>query len=200
MSVKLKDNDIKKKIKVTFGEFQIITPEFSPHIYEELSQLIRDNSIEIKVEDDLGKILKDTQVNNTVKVMRYMLKNLTNIENDWDNIDDIQLDETLNYADGDFKEVVQTLMDVMMEIAHDNSRNDIRKISILTDKLVEFKGSMVNTVRMQQTLESLGLDMDKLIKMQQGDETIIKEFQDNIVKELEKQNKPKRQYTKKTKK
>jgi len=54
-------------------------------------------------------------------------------------------------------------------------------------------------VKMEQTLSNLGLDMDKLIKMQNGDEDIKKEFQENIIKELEKENKPKRQYNKKKK-
>lgn len=199
---KLKDNNIKKKIKATFGEFQIINPEFKPDIYAELSQLIRNNSVEVKIEDNLEKVLQDVKVNNTVKVMRYMLSELTNIESKeyWDNIDDIKLDEMLNYADGDFKEVIQTLIDIMLEIAHDNKLEDTRKLNILNDKLIEFKESMVSSVKMQKTLSSLNLDMDKLIKIEQGDEVIMKEFQDNIIKELEKQNKPKRQYTKKTKK
>ena len=199
---KLKDNNIKKKIKATFGEFQIINPEFKPDIYAELSQLIRNNSVEVKIEDNLEKVLQDVKVNNTVKVMRYMLSELTNIESKeyWNNIDDTKLDEMLNYSDGDFKEVIQTLMDIMLEISHNNAKNDIRQISILTDKLIEFKESMTSTVKMEQTLSNLGLDMDKLIKMQNGDEVVMKEFQDNIIKELEKQNKPKRQYIKKTKK
>ena len=134
--------------------------------------------------------------------MRYMLSELTNIESKeyWDNIDDIKLDEMLNYADGDFKEVIQTLIDIMLEIAHDNKLEDTRKLNILNDKLIEFKESMVSSVKMQKTLSSLNLDMDKLMKIEQGDEVIMKEFQDNIIKELEKQNKPKRQYIKKTKK
>ena len=199
---KLKDNNIKKKIKATFGEFQIINPEFKPDIYAELSQLIRNNSVEVKIEDNLEKVLQDVKVNNTVKVMRYMLSELTNIESKeyWDNIDDIKLDEMLNYADGDFKEVIQTLIDIMLEIAHDNKLEDTRKLNILNDKLIEFKESMVSSVKMQKTLSSLNLDMDKLMKIEQGDEVIMKEFQDNIIKELEKQNKPKRQYIKKTKK
>lgn len=188
---KLKDNDIKKKIRATYGEYQIINPEFNIDILQELSEMIRNNSTVVS-EDEIS----DVQINNTVKIMRYLLKNLTNIEEEWDSIDDIRLEEMLNHANGDFKQVVSSLMDIMLEIAHDNVINDIRKLSILNDKLVEFKESMVNTTKMEQTLKSLGLDMEKLTKIQQGDEIAIKEFQDSIVKELEKQNKPKRKYTK----
>ena len=199
---KLRDNSIKKKVRETFGEFQIINPEFKPDIFAELSQLIRNNSVEVKIEDDLEKVLQDIKVNNTVKVMRYMLSELTNIESKeyWDNIDDTKLDEMLNYSDGDFKEVIQTLMDIMLEISHNNAKNDIRQISILTDKLIEFKEGTISTIKMQKTLSSLNLDIDKLMKMEQGDEIVMKEFKDNIINELEKQNKPKRQYIKKTKK
>lgn len=192
---KLRDDSIKKKIRATYNEYQVITPEFNPKVYEALSQIIRDNSVIVNSEDNLS----DIQVNNTVKIFRYMLKELTNIEENWDDIDDIKLDEMLNFANGDFKKVVQTLMDIMLEVAQDNRLNDIRKLSILNDKLIEFKESMTSTAKMQQTLDSLGLDMDKLMKMQNGDETIISEFQQNIIKELEKQNKPKRKYTKKNK-
>lgn len=184
---KLKDNDIKKKIRATFGEYQIITPEFNKEIYNQLSQIIRDNSIIINSEEDLS----DIKIDNTIKIFKFMLKNLTNIEENWEDIDDIALDKMLNFADGDFKKVVQTLMDVMIEVAQDNRLNDIRKINILNNKLIEFKESMTSTVKMQQTLSSLGLDMEKLLKMQNGDETALKEFQDYIVKELEQQNKPK---------
>jgi len=56
---------------------------------------------------------------------------------------------------------------------------------------------MTSRIKMQKTLSSLNLDVDKLMKIQNGDEVVMKEFQDNIVKELEKQSKPKRKYTKK---
>jgi len=192
---KLKDDSVKKKIRAIYNEYQIINPEFNRGIYNELSQIIRDNSIIVNLEEKLS----DIQVDNTVKIFRLMLKKLTNIEEDWDNIDDINLDEMLNFADGDFKKVVNTLMDIMLEVAQDNRLNDIRKLNILNDKLIEFKESITSTVKMEQTLSNLGLDMDKLIKMQNGDEDIKKEFQENIIKELEKENKPKRQYNKKKK-
>ena len=197
---KLKDGSIKKKIRVTYGEYQIINPEFKKEIYIELALMIRNNSIEVKIDNNLEQSLSDIKVNNTVKIMRYMLTNLTNIEEDWNSIDDIQLDEMLNYSDGEFKQIIQTLIDIMLEVAHDNKLEDTRKLSILNDKLIEFKESMTSSMKMQKTLASLNLDMDKLIKIEQGDEVVMKEFQDNIVNELEKQNKPKRQYTKKTKK
>ena len=165
---KLKDDSVKKKIRAIYNEYQIINPEFNRGIYNELSQIIRDNSIIVNLEEKLS----DIQVDNTVKIFRLMLKKLTNIEEDWDNIDDINLDEMLNFADGDFKKVVNTLMDIMLEVAQDNRLNDIRKLNILNDKLIEFKESITSTVKMEQTLSNLGLDMDKLIKMQNGDEDI----------------------------
>jgi len=194
---KLKDGSIKKKIRVTYGEYQIINPEFKKEIYIELALMIRNNSIEVKIDNNLEQSLSDIKVNNTVKIMRYMLTNLTNIEEDWNSIDDIQLDEMLNYSDGEFKQIIQTLIDIMLEVAHDNKLEDTRKLSILNDKLIEFKESMTSRIKMQKTLSSLNLDVDKLMKIQNGDEVVMKEFQDNIVKELEKQSKPKRKYTKK---
>jgi len=199
---KLRDDSIKKKIRVTYGDYNIINPEFKKEIYSELAQMIRNNSIEVQIDENLEQSLSDIKIDNTVRIMRYMLINLTNIENEeyWNNIDDTQLDENLNYSDGEFKQIIQTLIDIMLEIAHDNKLEDTRKLNILNDKLIEFKESMTSSMKMQKTLASLNLDMDKLIKIEQGDEVVMKEFQDNIVNELEKQNKPKRQYTKKTKK
>ena len=196
---KLRDDSIKKKIRVTYGDYNIINPEFKKEIYSELAQMIRNNSIEVQIDENLEQSLSDIKIDNTVRIMRYMLINLTNIENEeyWNNIDDTQLDENLNYSDGEFKQIIQTLIDIMLEIAHDNKLEDTRKLNILNDKLIEFKESMTSRIKMQKTLSSLNLDVDKLMKIQNGDEVVMKEFQDNIVKELEKQSKPKRKYTKK---
>jgi hypothetical protein len=192
---KLKENSIKKKVKGSFGEYEVINPQFKKDTYNKLSQLIRENSTVIKTENNSS----DIKTNNIINIFRFMLKELTNIEEDWDNINDEKLDNILNFADGDFKKVINELMDIIIEVGQDNVLNDIRKLTILNNKVVELKESMVSTVNMEKTLSELGLDMDKLMKMQNGDENIIKEFQENIIKKLEKENKPKRKYTRKTK-
>jgi hypothetical protein len=197
MGIKLEEKYIKNKIKAKFGELEVYNPQLIDNAYDKLSQMIRENSATVSENE-----MSDVQINNTVKIVREMLINLTNIEDEvyWNNIDDIEMDNMLNLADGDFKIVVHTLMDIMLEIGQDLRLGDIRKLDIINNKLIEMKEAFKADVNINKTLTDLGLDKDKLVKLQQGDQSTIDEFQQNIIKNIEKQNKPKRQYTKKSKK
>jgi len=197
MGIKLEEKYIKNKIKAKFNDLEVYNPQLIDNAYNKLSQMIRENSESITENET-----SDIQINNIVKIVREMLILLTNLEDSifWNNIDDIELDKMLNLADGDFKLVINTLMDIMLEIGQDLRLGDIRKLDIINNKLIEMKEAFKADVNINKTLTDLGLDRDKLVKLQQGDQTTIDEFQQNIIKNIEKQNKPKRKYTYKTKK
>jgi hypothetical protein len=183
MGVKLnKEKYIKNKIKNTFGQFEVYNPQHELKILEELTKMIQNNSQQIPIENGNA----DIEVTNVTQIMRYMLLNLTNIDSDWNEIDDIELERILNLADGDFKKVVNSLLDIMIEIGEDISLNNMRKLKILNNKLNEMAKSIETNIEIDETLSSFGLDREKLIKLQNGDEEIIKEFQENIVKQASK--------------
>lgn len=194
MSVKLENKYIKNKLKAKFGELEVYNPELIEGEYQKIVKLIQENSESIN--EDNGS--SDVQINNTVKIMREMLIYITNIENEqyWNNIDDIELDNMLNLADGDFKKVVQTLVDIMLEIGQDLRKDGIRKLDILENKLNEMIESIRFDMNIDKTLSKFGLDKEKLFKLQNGDKDTIEEFQKNI---LENKIKPKRQYNRKKK-
>lgn len=191
---KLKDNDIKKKIRATFGEYQVYNA-IEINILNELTKLIESNSQTVQLDEQNT----DIEITNTVQIMKFMLKNLTNIDEEWNSIDDVKLEEMLNLSDGDFKKVVNSLIDIMIEIGNDITIQSIRKLDILQNKLNEMVESIKVTTNMEKTLSKFGLDMDKLTKLQNGDEQTIKELQETIVKSIEKEVKPKRQYNRKKK-
>jgi len=195
--IKLEEKYIKNKLKAKFGELEVYNPQHIKNSYDKISQMIRDNSNTVQ-EDGMS----DIQINNTVKIAREMLIDLTNVEDRiyWNSIDDIELDNILNYSDGDFKLVINTLMDIMLEITQDLRLNDIRKLDIMNNKLIEMKEAFKSNININKTLADLGLDQEKLIKLQQGDKEVTEEFQQNIFDKMKKENKPKRQYTKKSKK
>ena len=194
MSVKLENKYIKNKLKAKFGELEVYNPELIEGAYQKIVKLIQENSESIN--EDNGS--SDVKINNTVKIMREMLIYITNIENEeyWNNIDDIELDNMLNLADGDFKKVVQTLVDIMLEIGQDLRKDGIRKLDILENKLNEMIESIKFDMNIDKTLSKFGLDKEKLFKLQNGDKDTIEEFQKNI---LENKIKPKRQYNRKKK-
>jgi hypothetical protein len=195
---KLKDNDIKKKVKAKFNEYEIYNPEFNKEIYNKISQMIKDNSVAV-MQNDLLEVFSDIKINNMPMIIKEMLKYLTNIEEDFDNKTEEELDNIFTLADGDFKNVIQTLMDMTIDIGHDNRVEEIMKLKELNNKLIEFKQSLKVGIDLQQTLLEYGLDADKLIKLKDGDENILQEFQEHIIKDLEKEIKPKRQYNRKKK-
>jgi hypothetical protein len=133
--------------------------------------------------------------------MRFMLINLSNIENAdyWNSIDNIELEKMLDLVDGDFKKAVNSLIDIMIEIGNDIALQGVIQLDLLQNKLNELIEATKANVKIDKTLSKLGLDKDKLIKLQSGDKEVVKEFQDNIIKSIETQVKPKRQYNKKKK-
>jgi hypothetical protein len=195
---KLKDNDIKKKIRVKFNEYEVYNPEFNKEVYNKLSQMIKDNSTAV-MQNDLLDVFSDVKINNIPMIIKEMLKSLTNIEEDFDSKTEEELETMFTFANGDFKSVIQTLMEIVLEIGQDNRLEEIMKLKELSNKLTVFKQSLKVGVNLQQTLSEYGLDADKLIKLKDGDETILKEIQEHIVKDIEKEIKPKRQYNRKKK-
>ena len=197
MGIKLKEKYIKNKLKDKFGELEVYNPQHNNKILIELTKLIAYNSKEIQLDNKQS----DIEVINTIKIMRFLIINCTNLENEeyWNNIDDIRLEEMLNFADGDFKKAVNSLLDIMLEIGNDVRIQSIRKLDILQNKLNELVESVKADNNINKTLAKFGLDKEKLIKLQNGDEHIAKEFQENMIKSIEREVKPKRQYNKKKK-
>ena len=196
MGVKLENKYIKNKLKDKFGEIEIYNPQFDNNVLTELTKLIASNSQTVQLEN--GK--SDIQVD-TIEIMRFMLINLSNIENAdyWNSIDNIELEKMLDLVDGDFKKAINSLIDIMIEIGNDITLQGIRQLDLLQNKLNELVESTKANIKIDKTLSKLGLDKDKLIKLQNGDEQVTKEFQENIIKSIETQVKPKRQYNKKKK-
>jgi hypothetical protein len=195
--VKLKEEYLKNKLKDKFGELEVYNP-IDRNIYNKLTKMIRDNSEAVMINDIL-ETYSDVEINNTVCIMREMLKLLTNIDEDWDLKTDEELDDLLNRANGDFKKVIYSLVDIMLEIAQDNRMENIRKIDTLNKKLIEVKKSLKTGIGLQQTLSEFGLDINKLTELNNGNNEILKEVQEHIIKDIEKGLKPKRQYNKKKK-
>jgi hypothetical protein len=196
MGVKLENKYIKNKLKDKFGEIEIYNPQFDNNILTELTKLIANNSQTIQLENGTGDIQVDT-----IEIMRFMLINLSNIENAdyWNSIDNIELEKMLDLVDGDFKKAVNSLIDIMIEIGNDIALQGVIQLDLLQNKLNELIEATKANVKIDKTLSKLGLDKDKLIKLQSGDKEVVKEFQDNIIKSIETQVKQKRQYNKKKK-
>ena len=189
MGVKLeKEKYIKNRLKAKYGELEVYNP-IENDVYNKLIQIIRDNSVQISENG-----ISDIQINNTVKIFRIMLMDLTNIESEeyWNSINDIDLEKMLNLADGDFKQIVNTLMDILIELGRDIRTDDMRKLNILNDKLLEMSEAIKANMELDKTLSSFGLDRDKLIKLQQGDEETVKEFQKNLLEQQINKTKSKR--------
>lgn len=194
MGVKLeKGKYIKSRIKAKYGELEVYNPEFQKDIYSNLLQMIRDNSVQVSENE-----ISDTHINNTIVIIRQMLIHLTNIEEDWNAISDIKLEEMLNLANGDFKSVVDTLMDILLELGRNIRKENIRKINILNEKLLDMIESIKANTEIDKILSNFGLDREKLVKLQNGDEETLKEFQKSLIQQ--KNNKSKRGRPKKSNK
>jgi hypothetical protein len=167
-------------------------------VYKKISQMIKDNSIVI-MQNDLLEVFSDFEVNNIPLIIKQMLKDLTNIEDNFDSKSEDELKNIFTLANGDFKKVIQVLMDIILEIGQDNRLEEIMKLKELNNKLISFKQSLTIGINLQQTLSEYGLDSDKLIKLKDGDESVLQEIQKHIIKDIEKEIKPKRQYNRKKK-
>jgi hypothetical protein len=174
---------IKDKIKDAFGELEVYNPQHNPSILEELMSMISNNSIPVELEN--GET--DIRVDNVIKIMRFMLANLTNINPDyWDTIDDTQLKETLDLADGDFKKVVNSLLEILMELGNDIVIENMRKLKVLKNKLNEMIDSARVKEQLEKTLSDFGLDNETLMKVKNGDEEVVKAFQKKVLEQEQK--------------
>jgi hypothetical protein len=152
MGVKLeKEKYIKSRIKAKYGDLEVYNPEFKKDIYSNLIQMVRDNSIQVSENG-----MSDTHINNTVAIFRQMLMHLTNIEEDWNAINDDELEQMLNLANGDFKNVLDTLMDILLELGRDIRKEDIRKINILNEKLLDMIESIKANTEIDKILSNFG--------------------------------------------
>lgn len=181
--VKLESKHIKSKLKAKFGSFEVYNP-IKKELYGELSEMIKNNSKKV----DVGNGKTDLQVDNTVEIIRKMLISLTNIESAeyWNGFGNIELKDMLDLADGDFKSVVNTLINVMLEIAQDARMEDIRKLQIVKDKITELTEIFKFDADVSAKLAELGLDKESLDKIQNGDQEAIKKLQDKLVEEANK--------------
>lgn len=196
MPVKLKDTYIKAKIKAKFGEIEVYNA-INNDIKNELIQMIRDNSKLVTLENGMS----DIKIDNMNKTMKYMFSHLTNLEDEnyWNSIDDIEFENMLNLSDGDFKDVVNELLDIIFETTQDIRKEDIRKLKIISDKLEEMTEIFKFNTNIDNKLKEFGLDKELFAKIQNGDKEAIEQFQKNLIEQAEKVNKPKRKYTKKAK-
>ena len=193
MSVQLKNTYIKTKIKATFGELEVYNI-IDKNKRSELSQMIRDNSKPVTLENGMS----DLQINNMNKTMRYLLINATNIENAeyWNNLSDEKLEEMLDLCDGDFKQVVNALLDIVFEIAQDNRLEDIRKLDVIKGQVIEMTEVFKFNTDINKVLAKFGIDKELLNKISNGDKEAIEKFQQTLIEQA---NKPKKTRTKKTK-
>lgn len=189
--VKLDNKYIKNKLKAKFGELEVYNPQLILGVHDKLVSLIKENSQQVNLKNNKT----DVQINNVINIMRYMLIHLTNIEDKayWNNINDSELENMLNLADGDFKQVANILLDIILEIGQDIRVEEIRKLKIIKEKLKEVTEVFNFNKDINESLAKFGLDKDKLGLIQNGDKQAIEEFQNNLIEQASK-------YKRKTKK
>lgn len=193
MSIKLDSKYIKNKLKAKYAELEVYNA-IDKNIYAELAEMIKSNSSNVELENGMS----DIKIDNTILIMRYMLKNLTNIEDNeyWDSVNDNDLEEILNLANGDFKSVVNSLLDIMLEIAQDIRLEEIRKLDMISNKIEELTKVFEFNQDMDVKLKEFGIDRELLAKIQDGDKEAIEQFQNALI---EKAKKPQRNKKSKSK-
>lgn len=181
---KLEDKYLKKK--KYFGELEVRFPKGA--IYNELLELIGKNSNQINFEDRTS----DYKIDNLNVVIKEMLIHLTNVEDSdfWSNKSDEEVLEILEDANGDFKDVIHELLDIIVEIGNDMRKENNRKLQVTRNWIVGITKEITLSSDIDKSLKKFGLDMDKLSKIQAGDKTAIEEFQKSLLE------KKKREYKK----
>ncbi|NRT88877.1 hypothetical protein [Clostridium beijerinckii] len=192
--VKIQNNYIKTKVRGNFGDIEVYNSQVNKNVHSQLVDVIKNNSESIDLENGMS----DIQINNTIPIMRFMLINLSNVETAeyWNSVSDIDLEDMLNLADGDFKQAVNSLLDMLLEITQDIRIQEIRKLNILKNKLNEFVEVFNFNSDVDNLLDKFGLDRELLIKIQNGDKEAIEKFQKVLFEKNKKTRKPR---TKKTK-
>lgn len=182
MSIKL-ENKYTRTPKY-FGELEVKFPKGT--IYNKLIELIGKNSNQVNYEDNTS----DYKIDNLNVVIKEMLINLTNIEDFdfWSNKTDEEILEILEDATGDFKDVINELLDIIVELGNDMRKENLRKLQVTRNWVVGITKEITLSNDIDKSLKKFGLDMDKISKIQAGDKTTIEEFQKSL---LEKKRKKK---------
>lgn len=182
MSVKL-ENKYLKKTKY-FGELEVRFPK--SEVYNKLIKLIGENSNQVNFEDNTS----DYKINNLNVIIKEMLIHLTNVEdsNFWSNKTDEEILEILENANGDFKDVIHELLDIIIELGNDMRKENLRQLQLTRNWVVGITKEIMLSKDIDKSLKKFGLDMDKISKIQSGDKTTIEEFQKSL---LEKKRKKK---------
>lgn len=161
--VKLESKYIKDKLRAKFNDLEVYNPQLFKEIHKELCELIKENSRQIELEDGF-----DIQIDNVIKIMRFMLNNLSNLEDVeyWNNISDEKLEEMLNLADGDFKQVIDNLYDIMVEIAQDIRKENVRKLKLAENRLIELTETFKFNNDIDEKLKEFGIDTGTIAVIQ----------------------------------
>lgn len=164
MNIDINEKYIKDKLKEKFGELEVYNPQAMKDVYKELYEMIKERSKQVESEDGL----LDIQIDNTVQIMRYMLINLTNTNIAyWKSIiDDEMFEDTLDMADGDLKQVIDSLKDIMVEVAQDIRKENVRKMKLLENRIIELTEVFKTKNNIDERLKEFGIDTDTISAIQ----------------------------------
>lgn len=159
----LEDKYIKDKIKAKFNDLEVYNPQHIKNVYKELKEMIKENSKQIELKDEMF----DIQIDNTVQIMRYMLLNLTNTDSAyWNSMDDGILEDTLFFIDGDLKQVIDSLQDIMVEIAQDIRKENVRKLKLVENRIIELAETFKFNNNVDEKLKEYGIDSNTILAIQ----------------------------------
>lgn len=153
--------ELEDKRKAKFGQYEVHNPRYLKDIYKELKEMIKENSKQIELKDGMF----DIQIDNSVQIMRYMLMNLTNVVC-WNGIDDEMFEDTVSEADGDLKQVVDSLMDIMVEVAQDIRKENVRKLKLVENRIIELAETFKFNNNVDEKLKEYGIDSNTILAIQ----------------------------------
>lgn len=154
MGIKLDERYIKDKIRIVVGEMEVYNA--IGETYLKLGELISQNSKEVQTDDGFYT----TQIDEVTGIMRYMLINLTNIEDEeyWNSLDSFELEKVLSLAKGDFKKVVNELVDMIIEVGDDIRLQNQRELNMLLKKIDDFDKAIRYEKEINDKLKSIGMN------------------------------------------
>lgn len=154
MGIKLDERYIKDKIRIVIGEMEVYNA--IGESYLKLGELIGQNSKEVPTEDGMYT----NQIDEVTEIMRYMLINLTNIEDEkyWNSLDGFELEKLLSLAKGDFKKVVNELVDIIIEVGDDIRLQNQRELNMLLKKIDDFDKAIKYEKEIGNKLSSIGIN------------------------------------------
>lgn len=154
--------ELEDKTKAKFGEYEVHNPRYMKDIYKELKEMIKENSKQIELKDGMF----DIQIDNTVQIMRYMLMNITNVVC-WNGLtDDEMFEDTVSEANGDLKQVVDYLLDMMVEIAQDIRKENVRKLKLVENRIIELAETFKFNNNVNEKLKEFGIDSNTILEIQ----------------------------------